>query len=117
MGLPTLPSALHLAGRVARGTSASLALVVLGFGLAHLAPVPSLPEQAWRCVGQPSAAAWEALGGLLLLWTPPVLGLWRLSPTAGMPRPAALLYPLLPTLTLALYGARALLNRMLPDSF
>ena len=54
---------------------------------------------------------------LLAITVVPILGLWRLSTIVNLPRPLALLYVFFPLITVVIYGARTIINFLLPDPF
>ena len=57
------------------------------------------------------------LAYLLAITVVPIVGLWRLSSVVNLPRPLALLYLVLPLITVAIYVARTVINVLLPDPF
>lgn len=114
---PEVPTPESLPGRVWNSPIFSWGLVALGFSLYYLLPAPSLIRQLIALGHGVTFSAIAVLAYLLAITVVPIVGLWRLSPVVNLPRPLALLYLVLPLITVAIYVARTVINVLLPDPF
>jgi hypothetical protein len=93
----------------------SWALVGFGVVLFYVIPTPSFLKQIAQCSQGMTPRNLLILGYLFAIAAIPIFGLWRLSIHLGMPRALALLYLFFPIVTVAIYFARTLVDRVMPD--
>lgn len=89
-------------------------MVVFGLALLHLLRTPALPDQFARWGQTMSFQDAKTLGLLLAISVAPCFGLWRLSPSLGLPRWFSALFPCFPLAVVGVYLVKPLLDRIRP---
>ena len=92
----------------------SWTLIALGMALMYFFPAPSLLKQVALYDQGVTPRQLLAMAHLFAITLLPILGFWRLSGQLGLPPIFSLLYLLSPIVTLGLYLARTVLERVKP---
>ena len=95
-------------------TRFSWTLVVLGLTLLAILRPPTLPDLYARLSQGLPVPVVKDLGLLLAISAAPVYGLWRLSPSLGLPRWLPPLFPCFPIAVVGVYLVKPFLDRIRP---